>query len=74
MSGRFKRGRLYRIIAIILAFLLIGVAVFVPILSGKDVNPIVLWVAVGIYAAAFIGTIVINEIIIYKNNKAKDGE
>ena len=78
MSRINRRGRAYRIIAILLAFLLIGIAVFVPILAGKDVNYVVLWVALSIYAVALVGTIVANEIIIYKRNKnlpdQSDGE
>ena len=65
MSSRHHR-RSYRILAILCAFLLIGVALFVPLAATSDPNYILLWVLLGIWTAALIGTIVVNEIIITK--------
>ena len=71
MSNK-RRGRLYRIIVIILAFLLIGAAVFIPLMTGSNRNDVVIYVALGIYGVALVATIVINEILIYKRKKASD--
>lgn len=65
MSSRHHR-RSYRIIAILLAFLFIGAAVFVPIAASPDPNLILLWILLGIWAVALVTTIVVNEIIIAK--------
>lgn len=65
MSSRHRR-RSYRIIAILLAFLFIGAAIFVPLMASPDRNYIVMWVLLGIWGALLIGTIVGNEIVIKK--------
>lgn len=65
MSSRHHR-RSYRIAAIFCAYLLIGAALFVPLGATPDPNYVLLWVLLGIWTIAFIGTIVINEIIIKK--------
>ena len=65
MSSRHRR-RSYRIIAILLAFLFIGAAIFVPLMASPDRNYIVMWVLLGIWVALLIGTIVGNEIVIKK--------
>ena len=63
-SRHHKRS--YRIIAITFAFLLLGAALFVPLGTQKEPNMILLYVLLGIYVAAYVATIVINEIIIAK--------
>ena len=65
MSSRHHR-RWYRIIAIFCAYLLIGAALFVPLAASPDPNYVLLWILLGVWSAAFIGTIVVNEIIIKK--------
>ena len=65
MSSRHHH-RSYRIIAIFCAYLLIGAALFVPLAASPDPNYILLWVLLGIWGAALVGTIVVNEIIIKK--------
>ena len=57
---------LYRIIVITLVYLLFGAAIFVPLGTQKDPNPILLIVLGIIWGVAWIGTIVVNEIIIRK--------
>ena len=78
MSSRHHR-RSYRVIAIFCAYLLIGAALFVPFAAVPDPNYVILWVLLGIWVAALIATIVINEIIIKKKYggdflKKKEGE
>ena len=65
MSNRHHH-RSYRIFAIVCAYLLIGAALFVPLAASSDPNFILLWVLLGIWSAALVATIVINEIIIKK--------
>ena len=61
------RSPLYRIIGITLAFLLIGAVLFVPLVIsfGKD-NPVLTYIILGVYLAAYVATIVINEIVVRK--------
>ena len=73
MSNR-RKGRAYRIIVILIAFVLIGAAVFIPLLMGSNRNDVLIYVLLGVYLAALVGTIVANEIIIYRRNKANRDE
>lgn len=57
---------IYRIVAITLAYLLFGCALFVPLGSQKEPNLVLLIVLAGVWALAWIGTIVANEIVIKK--------
>ena len=66
-SRHHKRS--YRIIAIVLAFSLLGAAIFVPLGAQKEPNTVLIFVVLGIYLTALIGTIVINELIIWKKYK-----
>ena len=68
-----KHKTAYRIIVILIAFALIGAAVFVPISYSKPINYVLLWVALGVYAAALVGTIVVTEVIYAKRRKRKNG-
>ena len=72
MSSNRRRGRFYRIVVILVAFVLIGAAVFIPLMSGSNRNEVAIYIALGVYLAALIGTITINEIIIYKRKKHED--
>ncbi len=65
MRSRHHRP-LYRIVAISLVYLLFGAAVFVPLGTQKDPNPVLLIVLGSVFVALWIGTIVVNEIIIKK--------
>ena len=65
MSSRHHH-RSYRIIAISCAFLFIGAALFAPLAASPDPNYVLLWVLLGIWLALWIGTIVVNEILIKK--------
>ena len=58
--------RSYRVIAISLAYLLFGAALFVPLGSQKDPNLVLLIVLGSIWFVAWIVSIVVNEIIIAK--------
>ena len=70
-----KRGFLYRFIALTLAFAIFGVAVFVPILAGSQGNNLPGIIALCVYAGAYVITIVVNEIIVFrKKRKAKKEE
>lgn len=68
MSNRRKTW-FYRLIVILIAFGLVGAAVFIPLLSGTDRNDAVVYIALTIYLVALVATIVINEIIIYRQKK-----
>ena len=65
MPSRHHR-RSYRITAIILAFLLLGAALFVPLGAQKDPNFVLICVLAGIWFLAMLGVIVGNEIYIKK--------
>ena len=71
MSNK-RKGRLYRIVVIIVAFVLIGAAVFIPLMAGSNRNDVVIYIALAVYAAALIGTILVNEIIIHKRKKIEN--
>lgn len=64
-----KHSTLYRILAIIVAFALLGIAIFLPLLSAEDRNYILIFVMLGIYVAALIATIVITEIYWVRRKK-----
>ena len=68
-----KHKAIYRIIVILLAYALIGAAIFVPISYSKPINYVLLWIAVGVYAAALTATIVVTEIVYAKRSKKKNG-
>ena len=63
--------RWYRVIAISLAYLLFGAALFVPLGSQKDPNLVLLIVLGSIWFVAWIASIVVNEIIIAKKYGGK---
>ena len=65
MPSRHHRP-LYRITAIILSFLLLGAAVFVPLGVQKEPNLVLLIVLASVWLVALIGVIVANEIVIRK--------
>lgn len=69
MLNKYSRG--YRITVIIIAFLLLGAAIFVPISTSKPINYVLLFVALGIYVASLLATIIITEIIYARRNKRK---
>ena len=53
-----KRGFLFRFVAITFAFLVIGVSIFAPLLSGANESPILVYIILGVYLAAYIGTLI----------------
>ena len=59
----------YRFFILLIAFVLIGAAVLTPLVSAKNVEPFVFWIAGGIILLAFIATVVVNEIIVRKRKK-----
>lgn len=69
-----KHSPLYRIIAILLAYALLGTAIFVPIASSKPINYVLLWIALGVFLVALIATITATEIIMAKRRKKKKDE
>lgn len=69
MSNNKRRGRAYRIIVILIAYALAGAAIFIPLLSFKQDNKLPIYITFGIFMAALIATIVVNEIIIRKHKK-----
>ncbi len=68
-----KHRTAYRIIVILIAYALLGAAIFVPISYSKPINYALLWTALGIYCAALIATIVISEVVYAKRRKKKNG-
>ncbi|MCR5348680.1 MAG: hypothetical protein K6E59_03645 [Bacilli bacterium] len=66
MSNKGHHRPLYRIVAIILAYVLLGAAFFVPLGIQKEPNVVLLIVLAAIWLLALTGTIVANEIIIRK--------
>lgn len=63
MPSRHHR-RSYRITVIVLAYLLFGAAIFAPLGAQKEPNLVLLFVLLGVWLLALIGTIVANEIYI----------
>lgn len=65
-----KKGTfLYRFFILLIAFVLIGVAVLLPLASNSTVEPLVLWIIGGVLLVAFIVTVVVNEIVRRKRKK-----
>ncbi len=69
-----KHSPVYRIIAILLAYALLGVVIFVPISSSKPIDYVVLWAALGVYLVALVATIVVTEVVMAKRKKKKKDE
>lgn len=69
-----KHSLIYRIFAIVLAYALLGTAIFVPIASSKPINYLLLWVALGVFLTALIATIVATEVIMAKRRKKNKDE
>ncbi|MBR5750721.1 MAG: hypothetical protein IKX82_03640 [Bacilli bacterium] len=65
-----KKGTfLYRFFILLIAFVLIGVAVLLPLANNSTVEPLVLWIIGGVLLVAFIVTVVVNEIVRRKRKK-----
>lgn len=60
---------LYRFFILLIAFVLIGVAVLLPLANNSTVEPLVLWIIGGVLLVAFIVTVVVNEIVRRKRKK-----
>mgnify|MGYP006939714698 FL=1 len=69
-----KHSPVYRILAILIAFSLLGAAIFVPIASAKPINYLLLWIALGVYLSALVATVVATEVIVAKRKKRKSDE
>ena len=67
-----RHSTVYRILAILVAFALIGIAIFVPLAMPEGRNDIILIVAASIWGVALIATIVTTEIYWRKRKKNKD--
>lgn len=64
----------YRIFIITLCYGLAGIAIFVPLLNGKNRTDWVLWMLLGILIAGLIATVVIVEIVWHKKRKESQEE
>lgn len=65
-----KKGTfLYRFFILLIAFVLIGVAVLLPLANNSTVEPLVLWIIGGVLLVAFIVTVVVNEMLRRKRKK-----
>lgn len=65
-----KKGTFaYRFFVLLVAFVLIGVAVLLPLASNKEVEPLALWIVGGVLLVAFIVTLVVSEIVRRKKKK-----
>lgn len=64
-----KHSTIYRILVILFAFAMIGVAIFLPLSNAEGRNDVVIIIAASVYAVALIGTIVITEIYWRKRKK-----
>ena len=64
-----RHNRAYRITAIVLAYLLLGSAIFVPLGVQPEPNMLLIYIVLGVYLAALAATIIINEILIAKRKK-----
>lgn len=53
----------------LIAFVLISVAVLLPLAATKDVEPFVFWIIGGALLLIFIIVVVVNEIIVRKKKK-----
>ena len=60
------RSPVYRIVGITFAFLVLGTALFVPILASSTPNMVLFWVILSIFIATYIATVVINEVFTRK--------
>ena len=57
-----KHSSFYRILVIIVAFALLGIAIFLPLLSTDDKNYVLIFILLGVYALAMVAAVVITEI------------
>ena len=65
-----KKGTFaYRFFVLLIAFVLIGVAVLLPLASNKEVESLALWIVGGVLLVAFIVTLVVSEIVRRKKKK-----
>ena len=69
-----KHSPIYRVFAIVLAYALLGRAIFVPIASSKPINYLLLWIALSVFLTALIATIVATEVIMAKRRKKNKDE
>lgn len=69
-----KHSPIYRVFAIVLAYALLGMAIFVPIASSKPINYLLLWIALSVFLTALIATIVATEVIMAKRRKKNKDE
>ena len=69
-----KHSPIYRVCAIVLAYALLGTAIFVPIASSKPINYLLLWIALSVFLTALIATIVATEVIMAKRRKKNKDE
>lgn len=61
-----KKGFVYRLIVILLAYLLAGAAVLGSMASSGRLPSWELWTILGVFIGAFVLTMAINEFVIYK--------
>ena len=69
-----KHSPIYRVFAIVLAYALLGTAMFVPIASSKPINYLLLWIALSVFLTALIATIVAPAVIMAKRREKNKDE
>ena len=64
----------YRIIVVVFCFAILGFFVILPFLNDPSPSWVALFVLLGIWGAALVGTIVGMEVMWYKRHKKEDQE
>ncbi|MDY6431115.1 MAG: hypothetical protein SPL00_04975 [Bacilli bacterium] len=59
----------FRFIGITLAFSVLGVAIFLPLLAAQDTPRPLVFSLLGVYIALYIGVILFNELYIHRRKK-----
>ncbi len=68
-----RKSPAYRISVILVCAIILGAAIFGPLLGiSKYESRWIVWIILGVYIAAVIGTIVINEILIRRKKKKQN--
>ena len=71
-----KKGRFYRLLTLTVAFVVLGMAAFLPLLANKvedDSERIPVYIALGIYCGVFLLLLIGNEIYIAIRKRKENG-